>query len=102
MSKVEREIKEFNLNMCDCDDLVSVTVYQKKFINQLISLVENEPNEVRLVAENDDGVCVFHLPKKYVHVSFGERAKRELTDEQKAAATERLRLAREKKAGAIN
>lgn len=100
MARSDKEIKEFNINMCDCDDLVSVTVYQKKFINRLKSLAEEKPDEVRFVTENEDGTCVFHLPKKYVHISFGERVKRGMTEEEKAAAAERLKIARAKKDGA--
>lgn len=99
MKKNPVDIKEFNVNMCDCDDMVSVTAYQRKFINRLNELAEKHPDEVRIVAKNENGTAVYCLPKKYVHISFGERAKREVTDEQREAAAERLRIAREKKAG---
>lgn len=91
-------IKEFNLNFCDDDDMVSVTMYEKKYMNQIDKLVESHPDEVRIVAVNEDGTMVAHLPKKYVHVSFSDRARREMTEDERAAAAERLKKAREKKA----
>lgn len=99
-NKLPKDIKEMNVNWLDIDDMVSVTAYQKKMINQLMKLTEAHPDEVRVVAVNKDGTTVVHLPKKYVHVSFGERAKREMSEEQRAAAAERLKKAREKKAEA--
>ena len=97
-NKLSKDIKEMNVNWLDIDDMVSVTAYQKKMINQLMKLAEVHPDEVRVVAVNKDGTTVVHLPKKYVHVSFGERAKREMSEEQRVAAAERLKKAREKKA----
>ena len=97
-NKLPKDIKEMNVNWLDIDDMVSVTAYQKKMINQLMKLAGAHPDEVRVVAVNKDGTTVVHLPKKYVHVSFGERAKREMSEEQRAAAAERLKKAREKKA----
>lgn len=96
-NKLPKEIKEFNLNIVDCDDMVSVTAYQAKFIKQIKALAENHPDEVRLMPTGLNGVLLAHLPKKYVHVSFGERTKREMSEDQRAAAAERLKKAREKK-----
>ena len=102
MGKLTVEIKECNINFTDCDDMVSVTVFQRKHINQLKKLVEAHPDEVKMVADADkknNGMAVFNLPKKYCKISFGEaRAKREMTDEQKAAASERMKKAQEAKA----
>lgn len=92
------EIYEMNVNYVNTDDMVSVTAYEGRHINQLKALAENHPDEVRLMPTGLNGVILVHLPKKYVHVSFGERTKREMSDEERAAAAERLKKAREKKA----
>lgn len=91
-------IYEMNVNTVNVDDMASVTVYESKYINQLKTLAEKHPDEVKLIPTGLAGVVLAHLPKKYVHVSFGERAKREMSEEQRAAAAERLKKAREKKA----
>lgn len=100
-NKILREIKEFNVNWVDCDDVVSVTAYQKKMINQLKKLAESHPEDIKIVAENEDGTICVHLAKKYVRVSFSEPNKRVMTEEQRAAAAERLKLAREKKSNGV-
>ena len=96
--KLPKEIKEFNLNIVDCDDMVSVTAYQTKFIKQIKALAEMHPDEVKLIPTNLKGTILAHMPEKYVHVSFSERTKREMSDKERAAAAERLKKAREKKA----
>lgn len=91
------EFKEFNLNIVNTDDLASVTAFQPKLINQLKKLVEEYPDEVRMVANNKNGTCVFYLPKSFCHVSFSKRTRKEMTDEQKAAAAERMKKYHESK-----
>lgn len=92
------EIYEVGINYTNINDMVSVTTYEGKQINQLKALAEKHPDEVKLIPTGLAGVVLVHLPKKYVHVSFGERTKREMSEEQRAAAAERLKKAREKKA----
>ena len=92
-----KEIKEFNLNYVDVDDMVCVTAFQKKMINSLLKLAETH-EDVRIVAKNENGTIVVHLPKKYVTVRFGNKAareKKELTEEQKAILSERMRKIQE-------
>lgn len=90
-----RDIKEAAINWVDIDDVVSVTMYERKYIKQLKSLAKVHPDEVRIVAENSNGSICVRLPKRYCHCSFGEgRAKREMTEEQKAIARERMERAR--------
>ena len=92
------EIYEVAVNFTNVDDIASVTTYEGRQINQLKALAEKHPDEVKLIPTGLAGVVLVHLPKKYVHVSFGERAKREMSEEQRVAAAERLKKAREKKA----
>ena len=92
------EIYEMNVNYVNTDDVVSVTAYEGKYINQLKALAEKHPDEVKLMPTGLNGVVLAHLPKKYVHVSFYESSKKEMTEEQRAAAADRLRAMRKKKA----
>ena len=91
-------IYEMNVNTVNVDDMASVTVYESKYINQIKALAEKHPDEIKIIPTGLTGVVLAHLPKKYLHVSFGERTKREMTEDQRAAAAERLKKAREKKA----
>lgn len=92
------EIYEMNVNYVNTDDMVSVTVYEGRYVNQLKALAEKHPDEVELIPTGLAGVMLAHLPKKYVHVSFYESSKKEMTEEQRAAAADRLRAMRKKKA----
>lgn len=95
-----KNIKEMNVNYTDTDEMASITIFQAKHINQIKKLIDAHPDEIKVVAGEDlksnSGMMVVHLPKKYCKVSFGEgRAKREMTDEQRAAASERMKKAQE-------
>ena len=98
IKKLPKTIKEMNVNIVDCDDMASVTVYQAKYLKQIKTLAEKHPDEVTIVAGGDggnDGMLVAHMPKKYCHISFGERQKREMTEEQRDAAKERAKKMQE-------
>ena len=69
---------------------------QKKYINRVRKLAEEYPKEVRIVAENSDGSICARFPLSWVKIS-PPRKPREMTEEQRAAAVERLKLARQKK-----
>lgn len=99
---VPKEIKENCLNGCDADDNVYVTTFQRKYMNQIEALQEAHPDEVRIIARNDNGTMYACLDRKYVHVNFSDRRKREITEEQKAAAGERLRRVRANKRVELN
>lgn len=94
------KIYEMCVEWVDVDDVVSVTAYQAKYMNQLKKLAIAHPDEVRIIkeAKDNDGMMVVDLPKKYCKINFGEaRAKRELTEEQRAAASERAKKMQEAK-----
>ena len=74
----------------------SVTFSQKRFITKLKKYAKDYPNDVDIVAENDDGSICAHVPVSWFKFS-PPRKGREFTEEEKLAAAERMRLAREKK-----
>ena len=99
MSKFKAgEIYEVGINYTNVDDMVSVTTYEGRQINQIKTLAEKHPDEIKIIPTGLTGVVLAHLPKKYLHVSFYESSKKEMTEDQRAAAAERLKKAREKKA----
>ena len=66
---------------------VSVTVHQGKHKSQLLRLAEKYPDEVQILAHNEDGSIFAHVPKRYINI----RRPREMTEEQRIANAERLR-----------
>lgn len=54
--------------------------------NRLFSLMKKYPDKVKLIRENLDGSVFFHIPISYVKI----RPQRELTEEQREAASNRM------------
>ena len=67
-------------------DTITITLSQKKFINKVLKLAEDFPNEVKIDKINEDGTLLAHIPLKYLRIS----RPRELSEEERKAAAERL------------
>lgn len=93
-----RDLKEANINFYEGDDTVWVTVYQGKYKNQIEKLAKEYSDEIKVIARNDNGTLYAKLDKKFVHLTFSYREKREMTEDQKEAARERMKLAQEVRA----
>ena len=93
-----RDLKEANINLYEGDDIVWVTVYQGKYKNKIEKLAKEYPDEAKVIARNDNGTLYARLDKKFVHLSFSHREKKEVTEEQREAARERIKLAQEARA----
>ena len=75
--------------------VIAGTLCRGKFANRIRALAEKNPEEVRILADNEDGSIFFHMPITYLHIYPPQ--KRELTEEQKRISAERLAKARENK-----
>jgi hypothetical protein len=78
-------MKENNIEWLNGQQRVTVTLSQGKFINKVKRLAEQR-EDVEIVAENKDGSICAHLPLKFIKIS----APRQMTEEQKEQARERL------------
>ena len=76
--------------------IASVTFSQRKYVNKLKKYAEQYPDEINIIAENKDGSICAHIPIKWFKFS-PPRKGREFTDEERAAAAERLKAARSKR-----
>ncbi len=72
---------------------IAVSFCSRKWINKIKRLHEKKPDEVKIIAENKDGSIYAHLPIKYLKIS----PPRKVSEEQKQAASERLKKIRENK-----
>lgn len=61
--------------------------------NKLLRMAEAEPDVVQVLTVNKDGSVFAHVPRNYIAV----RKPKQLSEEQRAAAGERLRKWREDK-----
>ena len=71
------------------NDTITVTLTQQRFINKVRKLAETNAN-VTIDAENEDGSVLAHIPLNFLRIS----APRQMSEEQKAEASERLKLMR--------
>ena len=78
-------MRENNIEWLNGQQTVTVTLSQAKFINKVKRLAEQHEG-VRIVAENSDGSICAHLPLSFIKIS----APRQLTEEQREQARERL------------
>ena len=78
-------MRENNIEWLNGQQTVTVTLSQGKFINKVKRLAETH-EDVEIVAENSDGSICAHLPLRFIKIS----APRQLTEEQKEQARERL------------
>lgn len=62
---------------------------EKKWINKIIKLKETHPDEVHIdyYPENNSGVLLAHIPAKWLKIG----PPRQMSEEQKAAAAERMK-----------
>lgn len=74
----------------------AVTFSQKRWINKIKSYAKDYPDEIKIIAENPDGTIYAHVPISWFKFS-PPRKGREFSDEEKIAAAERLKNARNKK-----
>lgn len=76
------------------ESFAGVSSGERGMKNRLAKLAEQYPEDVKLIATNTDGSVFYHVPYKWVSIRRPKQVN--WTEEQKAAAAERLRLARDK------
>jgi hypothetical protein len=77
----------------DGNKTFTVSTDERTWKNRLVKLAEQNPAEVECVAVNRDGSVMYHVPASWVKIRPPRKVN--MTDEQKVALSERLKLARE-------
>lgn len=85
------EVQETVIEHCSGGHFATVTAAEKTSRNLVLRLAKKYPSEVFIIAENNDGSLLAHVPWKWVKIS----APRKMTEEQRQKAAERLRHIRE-------
>lgn len=70
---------------------ITVSFCMPKWIKKVKKLKEEYPDDVKIIAENNDGSICAKLPAKFLKIS----APRKVSEEQRQAASERFRKLRE-------
>lgn len=91
------DFKETNIGCLDVDDFATFCSSERKWINKIMKLRDARPDEVKIIEYPDDnnGVLLAHVPKSWMKISPPKKVN--WTEEQRAAAAERLNGARKKK-----
>lgn len=89
-------MNEFCIEWIKGNDYAGVTVPSGTALkSKLMRYAKERPDEVKVMAVNEDGSASFHIPISYVKAS----PPRKVSDEQKVAAGERFRKMWEEKKG---
>lgn len=95
------ESKENVVEFLSGQHTCTVTFTNQKHINRVKKLYEERKEEFKYFYENSDGSVCAKIPLKWLKLNAGAlpgtRAKREMTEEQKAALRERLAAGRKNK-----
>lgn len=95
MNEPTINVNECAANFIKGEKVASVTAASgMKWNNSIRKLAEEFPEKVQIIAVNEDGSIFAHVPSSWMKIQPPRKV--EMTDEQKAAAAERLRAVREK------
>lgn len=89
-------MNETAINRLQGDDYCFVFTAERKFINRLKELSEEYPNEVEIQYINEDGSIGAKVPSNWFRF-VKPPTKRNYTEEQRQAMSERMKKARENK-----
>ena len=91
------DFKETCVEYLDVDKYATFCSSERKWVNKMLNLHDTYPEQVQITEHPDTngGVIVAHIPKTWLKISPPKKV--QLTEEQRLAAAERLRIAREAK-----
>ena len=81
------DLRENAIEFYKGDKVATGSFTQERYITRIRELAKKYPDECQIVAENKDGSICCHFPTRWIKISAN---KKEMTDEQKEAAKERL------------
>lgn len=88
------DFRETSVEYISCDDHATFYSSEAKWIRKIKTLQSEYPTDITIINQDDDSIIV-HIPKSWLKIK--PPRKMTLTDEQRAAAAERMSNARKKK-----
>lgn len=89
-------IKETSIDKIAGEEYLTVYSNEKAIVNKIKELKSKYPNEVIIIKEYEDGAINAHFPSNWFRF-IKPPAKRNYTEEQRKAMSERMKKARESK-----
>lgn len=93
------DVRETTWNHIAKEKHVSFSSSERKFIKLIYDLCDKYPEEVEITHVNSDGSICAKFPYEWIKIK--PKKKREMSEEQIAALTERLELGRQKRLESI-
>ena len=90
-------MRENCIEWIEGDSRITITTYRKSFIRKLKAISEENPEEIEIIKENQDGSICVRAPLYYLRIS--PKKKVVYTEEQRQEIRDRLQRAREEKCG---
>lgn len=88
------DFRETSIEYLSCNDHATLYSSEAKWMRKIKQLQSDYPDSVQIMNETSESMVV-HIPKSWLKVT--PPRKMTLTDEQRAAAAERMTKARQKK-----
>lgn len=88
------DFRETSIEYLSCNDHATLYSSEAKWMRKIKQLQSDYPNDVQIMNETSESMVV-HIPKSWLKVT--PPRKMTLTDEQRAAAADRMTKARQKK-----
>lgn len=91
------DFRKTSVEYLNVDEYATFYSGENRWINKIIKLAQERPDEVQIIdyPENNFGHITAHIPKSWLKISPPKEMN--LTEEQRLAAAERMRIARESK-----
>ena len=85
------DFKETAISYLNVEDCATFHSSETKWINKILKLRESHPDEVKIeyMPEDNGGMILAHVPKSWLKISPPRQVN--YTEEQRAAAAERMR-----------
>lgn len=90
------DLRETSIEYLSCNDYATLYSSETKWMRKIKQLQSDYPDSVQIMNETSESMVV-HIPKSWFKVT--PPRKMTLTDEQRAAAAERMTKARQNKKG---
>lgn len=81
------DLKENAIEWITGEKRATLTISQNRMITKIKKLASKFPDEIKIVAENEDGTILVYIPVSAIKLSI---VKKELTEEEKDVLRERL------------
>ena len=92
-------MRENCIEWIEGDSRITITTYHRKLINKILAISKENPSEVEIIKQNQDGSICVHAPLSYLQIS--PKRTHNTSEEKKQELRERLARMREAKCGEI-